>query len=138
MTRGNRYVTCSDGSDSATGQCPAGSSITGPVLVYLQSGTVPGVAPDRLGKGDFGVNELAFFVQDTWRPSDRLTVNLGLRWEGTWHPEVTVQPEATFYGPYLGDPRFPSDGTIPTTSTTSSRASGWRGTCPATPKRWCG
>ncbi len=113
VTHGNRYVTCSDGSDSATGECPAGAGITGPVLVYLQSGTVPGVAPDRLGRGDFGMDELAFFVQDTWRPSDRLTLNLGLRWEGTWHPDVKVQPEATFYGPYLGDPRFPSNGTIP-------------------------
>ncbi len=113
VTHGKRYVTCSDGSDSAIGQCPAGASITGPVLVYLQSGTVPGVAPDRLGRGDFGVSELALYLQDTWRPSDRLILNLGLRWEGTWHPDVTVQPEATFYGPYLDDPRFPSNGTIP-------------------------
>ena len=113
VTQGSRYVTCSDGSDSATGQCPAGTGITGPVLVYLQSGTVPGVAPERLGEGNFGVDELAFYVQDTWKPTDRLTLNLGLRWEGTWHPDVVVQPEATFYSPYLGDPRFPSNGTIP-------------------------
>ena len=113
VTRGSRYVTCSDGSDSATGSCPEGTAITGPVLLYLQSGTVPGVAPDRLGRGAFGVNELAFYVQDTWRPSDRLTLNLGLRWEGTWHPSVFVQPDATFFAGYLSDPRFPSDGTIP-------------------------
>ena len=113
VTRGPRYVTCSDGSDSANGRCPEGTGITGPVLTYLQSGTVPGVAPERLGRGDFRMNELAFFVQDTWRPGDRLTVNLGLRWEGTWHPEVTVRPEDTFYGPYLDNPFFPSDGTIP-------------------------
>ncbi len=113
VTRGPRYVTCSDGSDSANGECPEGAGITGPVLTYLQSGTVPGVAPDRLGRGDFRMNELAFFVQDTWRPGDRLTVNLGLRWEGTWHPEMTVRPEDTFYGPYLDNPFFPSDGTIP-------------------------
>ena len=113
VTHGSGYVTCSDGSDSANGQCPEGTSITGPVLTYLQSGTVPGVAPHRLGEGDFGVSELAFFVQDTWKPSDRLTLNLGLRWEGTWHPGVVVEPEATFYAPYLDDPGFPSDGTIP-------------------------
>ena len=113
VTRGPGYVTCSDGSDSANGGCPEGTRITGPVLVYLQSATVPGVAPERLGRGDFGVNELAFFVQDTWKPGDRLTLKLGLRWEGTWHPEVMVEPEATFYAPYLDDPRFPSDGTIP-------------------------
>ena len=113
VTRGPGYVTCSDGSDSATGTCPEGTGITGPVLLYLQSATVPGVAPDRLGRGDFGVSELAFFAQDTWKPSDRLTVNLGVRWEGTWHPEVMVEPGATFFAPYLDDPRFPSDGTIP-------------------------
>ena len=113
VTRGPRYVTCSDGSDSANGRCPEGTGITGPVLTYLQSGTVPGVEPDRLGRGDFRVNELAFFVQDTWKPGDRLTVNLGLRWEGTWHPEVMVRPDATFYAPYLDHPGFPSDGTIP-------------------------
>jgi len=113
VTHGSRYVTCSDGSDSATGTCPDGAAITGPVLLYLQSGTVPGVAPDRLGRGDFGVNELAFYLQDTWKPTDGLTLNLGVRWEGTWHPQVAVQPNATFFAPYLGDPRFPSDGTIP-------------------------
>ena len=113
VTRGNRYVTCSDGSDSATGRCPDGTNITGPVLLYLQSGTVPGIQPDRLGRGDFRVGELGFFLQDTWKPNERLTLNLGLRWEGTWHPDVVVQPEATFYGRYLSDPRFPSNGTIP-------------------------
>ena len=113
VTHGNRYVTCSDGSDSATGACPAGANITGPVLLYLQAGTVPGVPPRNLGVGDFGVTEAAFFVQDTWKPTERLTLNLGLRWEGTWHPEVIVEPEATFYARYLNDPRFPSDGTIP-------------------------
>ena len=113
VTQGPGYVTCSDGSDSANGRCPEGTGITGPVLVYLQSGTVPGVAPERLGRGDFGVSELAFFVQDTWKPGDRLTLNLGLRWEGTWHPDVMVEPGATFFAHYLDDPRFPSDGTIP-------------------------
>ena len=113
VTHGSGYVTCSDGSTSTTGACAAGSAVTGPVLVYLQSATVPGVPADQLGLQTMTTNELALFLQDTWKPSDRLTLNLGVRWEGAWHPNVFIAPGETFYAPYLGDPRFPSDGTIP-------------------------
>ena len=113
VTHGSRFVTCSDGSASAAGTCPAGASVTGPVLLYLQSATVPGVPPDQLGVQQFRTHELGAFVQDTWHPHDRLTLDLGLRWEGAWHPRVFVAPEDTFFAPYLGDPRFPSDGRIP-------------------------
>ncbi len=113
VEQGNRYVTCSDGSSSAEGVCPEGTSITGPVLLYLQSATAPGVPPEDLGLQAFYTNELALFVQDTWKIGTRLVLNLGLRWEGVWHPDVFVEPEETFYAPYLNDPRFPSDGTIP-------------------------
>ena len=112
-THGSGYVTCSDGSDSTTGSCPAGSSVTGPVLLYLQSATVPGIAPERLGRQSMLTHELAFFLQDTWKPAPRLTLNLGVRWEGVWHPNVFIAPGETFFAPYLDDPRFPSDGTIP-------------------------
>ena len=113
VTHGSDYVSCSDGSNSTTGVCPAGSAATGPVLLYLQSATVPGVPADQLGRQTMTTHELAFFLQDTWKPSDRLTLNLGVRWEGAWHPDVFIAPGETFYAPYLGDPRFPSDGTIP-------------------------
>ena len=42
-----------------------------------------------------------------------MTLDLGLRWEGTWHPTMFVEPEDTFFAPYLDDSRFPSDGRIP-------------------------
>ena len=113
VSQGNRFVTCSDGSSSAEGVCPAGSSITGPVLLFLQSSTVPGVPPTDLGLQTIVAHELAFFVQDSWKPRRGLNINLGLRWEGTWHPNPFVAPERTFYAPYLSDPRFPSDGAIP-------------------------
>ena len=113
VTQGNRYVTCSDGSSSALGVCPTGASVAGPVLLYLQSATVPGIPPAQLGAQDSQTHELGAFFQDTWHPHDRLTLDLGLRWEGTWHPEVFVAPEDTFFAPYLDDPRFPSDGRIP-------------------------
>ncbi len=113
VEQGNRYVTCSDGSSSASGACPLGAEITGPVLLYLQAATVPGVPPEDLGKQAFDVNEVGLFLQDTWHATDRLVLNLGLRWEGTWNPDPLVAPEKTYFAPYLDDPRFPSDGTIP-------------------------
>jgi hypothetical protein len=113
VTQGNNYVTCSDGSSSNVGVCPAGTTITGPVLLFLQNTTVPGVPPDQLGLQSFGVTELGLFIQDTWQLKRNLTLNLGVRWEGTWHPDVFVKPEDTFYAPYISDPAFPSDGTIP-------------------------
>ena len=113
VEQGNRFVTCSDGSSSPEGVCPEGSSITGPALLYLQSATAPGVAPENLGRQSFRTHELALFVQDAWKIGTRLVLHLGLRWEGVWHPDVFVEPEETFYAPYLSDSRFPSDGTIP-------------------------
>ena len=113
VNHGNRFVTCSDGSSSVLGVCPPGAGVSGPVLLYLQAATVPGVPPDRLGLQAFHVHELGAFLQDTWHPHDRVTLDLGLRWEGTWHPTMFVEPEDTFFAPYLDDPRFPSDGRIP-------------------------
>ena len=113
VTQGNRYVTCSDGSDSAAGVCPEGTTITGPVLLYLQAAALGDTPQEQLGRQDFGMSELGLFIQDTWRPRGNLTLNLGVRWEGSWHPEMFIEPEDTFYGPWLGHSAFPSDGRIP-------------------------
>ncbi len=113
VTHGSRYVTCSDGSTGLSGVCPPGAAIAGPVLLYLQSATVPGVPAEALGRQQFRMHELGLFVQDTWRPHQRVTLDLGLRWEGAWHPNVFVEPSDTFFAPYLDDPLFPSDGRIP-------------------------
>ncbi len=113
VKQGNRYVTCSDGSSSADGHCPAGTEITGPVLLYLQAATVPGVPAEDLGRQAFKVTEIGLFLQDTWQATDRTVLNLGLRWDGTWNPDPLIAPRDTHFAPYLDDPRFPSDGTIP-------------------------
>ncbi len=113
VTHGNGYVTCSDGSDSITGTCPVGTSITGPVLLYLQSTALGNTPQADLGKQEANQKELGLFLQDTWTPSDKLTINMGLRWEGSWHPDVFIQPEDTYYAPWLSDPSFPTTGIIP-------------------------
>ena len=47
VTHGSGYVHCSDGSAGIAGVCPEGAAITGPVLLYLQSATVPGIPRGR-------------------------------------------------------------------------------------------
>jgi hypothetical protein len=115
---GPTYVQCSDGSSDLGGQCPPGTSIVGPLLAYLQFGPVPPVQSTRdAGTQRFHQDELAVFVQDTWRPSPALTVTYGVRWEAQIQPQPILDRDELFYGPFLRSSsdgrRFPSDGTIP-------------------------
>ena len=107
-------VGCSNGSYvTAPAACPAGTAATGgPLLFYLQSSSPDGVARDAAGASDISNDELALFIQDKWQPGSGLTVNYGLRWDAQKMPS-TVDPTKTAYAPFLNDPRFPSDGTIP-------------------------
>lgn len=36
---------------------------------------------------EYGITQMAFFAQDSWRVNRRLTLDLGLRWEGQYNPE---------------------------------------------------
>ena len=48
-------------------------------------------------KGVFRENSYAAYLQDTWRPTRRLTINLGLRWERQLHfVPASVKPQGTF------------------------------------------
>jgi len=107
-------VGCSDGSYvTAPAACPAGASTTGgPLLFYLQSSSPDGIARDEAGASDINNEEFSLFVQDKWQVTPNLTLNYGLRWDAQVMPD-TVDPTTTVYASLLGDPRFPSDGTIP-------------------------
>lgn len=111
------YVECSDGSSSQAGICPAGTEITGPVLLYLQQAGVGGLTVDQAGTQDIEQEEPAVFVQDKWQPTAGLTVQAGLRWEAQIQPDPITPPEDVFFAPFIGETRmgqeFPSDGTIP-------------------------
>jgi outer membrane receptor for ferrienterochelin and colicin len=111
---GPRTIGCSDGSYvTDPSPCPSGSTPTGgPLLLYLQGAGLQGPATDATGASDISNNEFAVFVQDKWQITPRITLNYGLRWDAQYMPE-TVDPRTTAYGSFLGDPSFPSDGTIP-------------------------
>jgi hypothetical protein len=93
--------------------CPAGATFTGgPLLFYLQGAGRTGLATDATGASTITNDELSLFIQDQWQVSTRLTLQYGLRWDAQLMPE-TADPQTTAFAPFLADPRFPSDGTIP-------------------------
>jgi hypothetical protein len=111
---GPNTIACSNGSFvTSPTPCPGGAAPTGgPLLFYLQSSSPDGIARDAAGASDISNEEFALFVQDRWQPGGGLTLDYGLRWEAQLMPE-TVDPSTTAYAALIGDPRFPSDGTIP-------------------------
>ncbi|MEO7647333.1 MAG: carboxypeptidase regulatory-like domain-containing protein [Gemmatimonadaceae bacterium] len=121
VTNGNGYVECSNGTTSNTGSCPAGSTITGPVLLYLQQVGVGGRSVEDAGTQAIPQQDLAAYIQDTWKPTPKLTLNYGVRWEAQVQPDPITPPGEVFFADFIGKTvtnstgtyRFPSDGTIP-------------------------
>ena len=111
---GPNTQSCSDGTFvTAPASCAGGASATGgPLLLYLQDvGTgATGVPPP--GASTISNDEFGLFIQDNWTVRPNLTVNFGLRWDAQLMPE-TVDPQSTAYARFIGEPGFPSDGTIP-------------------------
>jgi hypothetical protein len=93
--------------------CPAGSSVGGPLLLYLQNGIPTGIsgAPPP-GKSTITNEDLGLFAQDKWQIRSNFTLNYGLRWEAQIFPEPVVPPTKTVYASLLSNPSFPSDGTL--------------------------
>jgi carboxypeptidase family protein len=104
-----------------TGACdvPA-DTIVGPVLLYLQQAGVDRSVRDA-GTQSIPQNELAFYIEDSWKPNPSWTIDYGLRWEAQIEPDPITPPGSVFYSVYFDStvttPRgrftFPSDGTIP-------------------------
>lgn len=126
VNNGNRYVECSNPAGvvvvtNNAGICPAGTSISGPVLLYLQQAGVGGLSVDASGTQVIPQQDIGVFVQDSWKASPNLTVNYGLRWEGQKEADPITPPSQVFFSGFIGKTvtngtgtyTFPSDGTIP-------------------------
>ena len=111
------YVECSDGSSSPNGSCPAGTTITGPVLLYLQQAGVGDISVEEAGTQTIVQTEPAVFIQDTWQPRPNVTVDYGLRWEAQIQPDPITPADEVFFAPFIGKTvngqKFPSNGKIP-------------------------
>ena len=114
------YVECSNSPPRTDGTCPGGT-ITGPVALYLQFAGVPPLSVDQAGTQSIVQNEWAAYLQDTWKPTPKWTLNYGLRWEAQLEPDPITPPSQVFFAPFIGKTvtnaqgsfTFPSDGTIP-------------------------
>ncbi len=112
-----KYVECSNGTSSQTGVCPAGTDITGPVLLYLQQAGVGGLTVDQAGTQSIPQTEPAVFLQDSWQATPNLNVQYGLRWEAQIEPDPITPADKVFYAPFIGKTvkgqTFPSNGKVP-------------------------
>ena len=73
VNQGSHYIECSNGQSGVYPgfTCPVGTTISGPVILYLQQSGVGTNTVEQAGTQTITQNEFAVYLQDTWKPSDR-------------------------------------------------------------------
>jgi hypothetical protein len=110
---GPKFVECSNGTTNNNGVCPANSTITGPLELFLQFTGLNGKTVQQAGTQSIPQFEPAVFFQDKWQIKSNLTLSYGLRWEGQHEPDPLTAPGQVFFSKFIGKPGFPSTGLIP-------------------------
>ena len=112
---GPNAVECSNGTFvTAPTPCAGAATANGsPLLLFLQGAGLTGPATDAAGASNINNENFAIFGQDKWQVNRRLSVNYGLRWEAQVFPQMSIAPSATAYASFLSNPKFPSNGTLP-------------------------
>lgn len=110
---GPKFVECSNGTTNNAGVCPAGTSITGPLLLFLQFAGVGGKSVEQAGGQTLPQLEPALFAQDKWQIRPNLTLSYGLRWDAQIEPDPITPAGQVFFAKFIGRPGFPSNGNIP-------------------------
>ncbi|HEX8184139.1 MAG TPA: carboxypeptidase regulatory-like domain-containing protein [Blastocatellia bacterium] len=92
----------------------------GGLLLYLQFAPLGGRTVEEAGTQSFVQQEPEFYLQDKWQPRANLSISYGLR----YYAQIQDQPITPLaerpYAQFIGQPGFPSDGTIP------SEKKGWQ------------
>jgi hypothetical protein len=110
---GPTFVECSNGSTNNFGICPAGTKITGPLLLFLQFAGVNGRSVQQAGGQTIPQWEPALFAQDKWQILPNLTFSYGFRWDAQIQPDPITPASQVFFAPFINRPGFPSTGNIP-------------------------
>lgn len=64
--------------------------LAGRYSAYRQFGGLGGLTADEGGRASFGQKELAFFAQDQWFMSPKVTITAGIRWERLDNPNDPI------------------------------------------------